>query len=240
MEWANANGCAHLVTSIPDTDYYFVGELSTYAIGPGGGPMYREWDFEAKNRLSPRDLDQHLERLKLDWSRIVGEQLGRATRPIKFTGKKARRLLVYADGNVRPMWGDWYKLSQSQSERREFTRFRSAINEAIAPHEIDHVDFTTDTEQLSAQERRDAIVAKGASLDDLGRLKLIIENPNTPIPAFPIAWACSDKKVLVALSMEHRKALIPRIQTIRQGPWRKVHQELVKLGVWETLRFFPP
>jgi hypothetical protein len=77
-----------------------------------------------------------------EWSEIVGEELGRATRPLAFTGKKARRLLVYADANVRPTWGGWCYLSHLKPERLTFTRFRAAINKAIAPHEIDHVHFT--------------------------------------------------------------------------------------------------
>jgi hypothetical protein len=142
--WANANGCPDVVNEVPDTDFYFVDSPSTDPVGPLGGPMYQPWDFEAKARPSSEDLDRYLEILVSGWSEIVGEELGHATRPLGFAGRKARRLLVYADSNVRPTWGGWCNLSHLESERRRFTRFRTAINKAIAPHEIDHVDFTTD------------------------------------------------------------------------------------------------
>jgi hypothetical protein len=86
-----------------------------------------------------------LESLLEHFSRIEDpREPWRVAHPLAFAGKKARRLLVYADANVRPPWGGWCYLSHLQSERLTFTRFRAAINKAIAPHEIDHVHFTTD------------------------------------------------------------------------------------------------
>jgi len=146
VAWANVNGCAEVVDGIPDSDYYFVDNPSTYAIGPLGGPLNRPWDFEAKSRPSSDDLNRLLEILISTWTKIVGEELARATRPLVFAGKRARRLLVYADANVRRMWGDWSHLSRSQSDLRAFTHFRAAINKAIAPHEVDHVCCTTNTD----------------------------------------------------------------------------------------------
>jgi Dna[CI] antecedent, DciA len=110
--------------------------------------MYRSWDFDAKTRPSQDDLNRHLESLASRWVEIVGEEIGRATRPLRFTGIKARRLLVYADANVRPPWGDWGRRSKLESERRTFTNFREALNRFIEPHEIDHVDFTTNVNSI--------------------------------------------------------------------------------------------
>jgi hypothetical protein len=150
LAWANANGCAEMVNEIPDADFYFVDNPSKYAIGPLGGPMYRRWDFDAKDRPSPETLDRYLETLVCGWTEIIREELGRVTRPLAFAGKKARRLVVYADSKVRPSWGEWHRLSHLESERRAFTVFRSAINKAIAPHEIDHADFTTEPERIGS------------------------------------------------------------------------------------------
>jgi len=107
VAWANVNGCAEIVDGIPDSDFYFVDNPSTYTIGPLGGAMYRPWYFEAKFLPSSDDLNWLLEILISTWTEIVGEELARATRSLAFSGKKVRRLLVYADANVRPMWGDW-------------------------------------------------------------------------------------------------------------------------------------
>ena len=82
-----------------------------------------------------------MEILAAQWPQIVGKELSGITHPLDFTGKKARRLLVRADNNTLPPWGDWVNRSTVESERRTFTHFRAAVNKAISPHEVDHIDF---------------------------------------------------------------------------------------------------
>jgi len=109
-----------------------------------GGPSYRPWDFQRKERPSSIELGKHLETLVTHWAAIAGPELARLTRPVAFTGKKARRLMIdVADESAHPPWGAWSHRSAIELERRTFTRFRAAINKVIAPHEVDHVDFTT-------------------------------------------------------------------------------------------------
>ena len=154
VRWAERNGCIELISNIPNNDYYFVNKPTTYTIGPMGGPMYRSWDFEEKSCPSPETLDKSLKVLFERWTEIVGADLSNYTRPISFTGKKARRLLIKADIEYSPPWGGWTYLSNIESERRAFTQFRSAINDAISPHEIDHIDFITDDiEEQKIQEQ---------------------------------------------------------------------------------------
>jgi len=148
VAWANDNGCLEMIMCIPNHDFYFVSEPTTYAVGPGYGPMYRPWDFDSKVRPQSEDIVRHLETLKSKWAEVVGPELGYITRPVAFTGEKARRLLVFADDAACPPWGGWSYLSSIESERRTFTRFRIAVNVAIAPHEVDHVDFTNDAEPI--------------------------------------------------------------------------------------------
>jgi hypothetical protein len=144
VAWAEKNDCSKLVSGIPDQDFYFVEKPTTYRVGPLGGPMYRAWDLEAKSRPSTKLILQSMHVLRPRWLEIVGNEIGSITQPLAFTGEKARRLLVYADAGVAPPWGGWSHLSKKESERRIFTHFRAAINKAIAPHEVDHIDFTTD------------------------------------------------------------------------------------------------
>ena len=144
VQWAKNNGCIELVDSIQDKDFYFVEEPSTYQIGPRGGPMYRPWDFETKKRPSPEALEEYMQTLLTRWPEIVGKELSVMTRPIAFTGNKARRLLAKADAASKPPWGGWAFLSKVESERRTFTKFRTSINRIISPHEVDHIDFITD------------------------------------------------------------------------------------------------
>ncbi len=151
VAWAEKNGCSALVSGIPDQDFYFVEKPTSYAVRPLAGPMYHAWDFEAKSRPSSEQIPKLMDALLSRWSEIVGNEIGSITRPLAFTGEKARRLLVFADAAFTPPWGGWSHLSKQESKRRTFTHFRAAINKAVAPHEVDHIDFTTDknTEQAA-------------------------------------------------------------------------------------------
>lgn len=109
-----------------------------------GGPCYRPWDFEAKVRPPEDELAKHLEYLASQWAVVAGAGLVTVTQPMAFTGKKARRLLVCADTTATPPWGGWTYCSPDEAKRRTFTRFRAAINKAISPDEVDHIEFATE------------------------------------------------------------------------------------------------
>jgi hypothetical protein len=143
VDWASANGCASIVKGDSDQDFYRVENPTSYSVGPMGGPYYRPWDVEAKVRPPEDELAKHLEYLAAHWVDIVGSDLSTVTRPVAFTGKKARRLLVQAEGTATPPWGGWSHRSPDEAPRRTFTRFRSAVNKAIDPHEVDHIEFIT-------------------------------------------------------------------------------------------------
>lgn len=145
-QWAQENGCAELTDSISENAFYFVDEPTTYTVGPMGGPMYQSWDYEEKERPSPGALQRGLKILKEKWPDLIGEQLSGISNPLAFTGRKARRLLVLVKANceVQPPWGGWAHLSNTEPERRTFTQFRINVNEAIAPLEVDHIDFIID------------------------------------------------------------------------------------------------
>jgi len=139
VDWASANGCAGIVEGISDQDFYQVEKLSNYSVGPMGGPCYRPWDFEAKIRPPEAELAKHLEYLCAHWGDVAGSSLASITQPLALTGKKARRFLVCAEPTAIPPWGGWTYRSPDEAKRRTFTRFRSAVNTAIAPHEVDHI-----------------------------------------------------------------------------------------------------
>ena len=141
VRWAARNGCDDLVERPSSDDFYTVSKPTSYTVGPGGGPMCRDWDFETKDRPSTEQLKNCMVMLTENWHKIVGEELAPITCPVAFTGKKARRLLVFADENCEAPWGGWNSRSSEESKRRTFTRFRRSINKAVKPHEVDHVDF---------------------------------------------------------------------------------------------------
>lgn len=143
LAWASENGCQHIVDSLPDDDFYFAESLTTYAVSPAGGPMYLPWDFRAKPALSPADREEFLERLRSQWVQIAGTELSRATQPLSLTGRKGRRLLVAAKSDTNPPWGTWESCSRNPEVRLSFTRFRASVNASLAPHQVDHIDFTS-------------------------------------------------------------------------------------------------
>ena len=141
VRWATERGLDHIIGELGPEDFYCTSELSTYEISPLGGPMYRRWDSTEKQRPSDEDICAALQLLRIDWQAIVGSRLGEICKPVEFTGAKARRLIVEFDPQTTPPWGSWNQSSPHKEERRTFTAFRHAINAAISPLEVDHVEF---------------------------------------------------------------------------------------------------
>jgi hypothetical protein len=141
VEWATRNGCADLVLNVPDQQFYCVESPTTYVVGPKGGPMYRQWDFQTRSKPDATTLTRLLETMISRWPELAGKDLAKITEPIEFAGTKARRLIIHADFSAPPPWGTWTELSFDEEKRRSFTRLREAINTTLAPHEVDHIDF---------------------------------------------------------------------------------------------------
>lgn len=113
-------------------------------IGPAGGPMYESWRSEPAPLPDPDRVRGALEQLKEVWTEIPPAEVTAASDPLRFTGKKRRRLLVLIkDPGYQPPWGTWTSRG-SGPERHTFTLLRAAVNEVIHPHEVDHVDFVED------------------------------------------------------------------------------------------------
>ena len=140
LRWAEEHGFSHLIPPLAERDSYRVNQLSNYEIGPGGGPMYLPWRFEPATRPSPEGEAQAIQALRVNWPTIAGDALARATEPLALTGRKRRRLLVHVRADCTPPWGTWTHLAGGET-RRTFTLLRRAVNEAIAPLEVDHIDF---------------------------------------------------------------------------------------------------
>lgn len=142
-QWAVDNGCPSLVEGVPDIDFYRV-----HAPSDDDGCGFAQGsrlpiDNPSRERPSAEALSAYLEALNGGWVQIAGPVLAEATRPIGFSGDKARGLIVAANPAIKPPWGQWAKLSPVAAERLSFTKLRAAINKAIAPHEVDHVLFDT-------------------------------------------------------------------------------------------------
>lgn len=139
VTWAKARKLER-VARVREQDGYCVEEFTTYEVGPFGGPMYLLRNFGARPTPAAERVQTALAILLTDGRRIVGSELDRITKPLRFTGKRKRRLVVKAAAEQVPPWGGWNHLAPGE-ERRTFTRLRCAVNQAITPLEVDHIDF---------------------------------------------------------------------------------------------------
>lgn len=133
-KWANEMDLSHLIPELTDQQSYFVSSMQSFS-----SPS-EFWNYSPREKPEKEAIDIAIEKLKTNWASIVGLKLAQITTPICFTGKKSRRLLVYANFGTKPPWGTWTKKSAGE-EGKEFTVFRRDINKAISPLEIDHIDF---------------------------------------------------------------------------------------------------
>ena len=145
VRWARERGFEDIIPEIEEGQSHMVSELSTYEIGPMGGPMYLEWDSSPKTTPSMEETKLALHLLTTNWKEIAGLELASHTKPLRFTGKKRRRLLVLADPEYVPPWGSWNTLKTGE-EHRSFTRLRNRVNEIIYPMKVDHIDFVFSSE----------------------------------------------------------------------------------------------
>jgi hypothetical protein len=152
VEWAGRFGFGQLIPEVSPEDSYLVEELSPYYLGPTGKPVKLDWDYDAKETPSPEDIARSFRALQENWNSIVGPDLAKIISVQGFHGRKKRRLIVQADMTAVPPWGTWTSLV-SDERRRSFTQFRAAINKAIAPLEVDHIDFVPYTSEQ--QDKKD-------------------------------------------------------------------------------------
>ena len=142
-EWANAHGFSDLFASnLPSTRGLDVAEsiAGVSEQGEGWWPGYGEQHHERREKPSKDAVLEALVLLKRKWVTVVGPELASSTRPTRFTGHKLRRLLVTANPEQSPTWGNW---NSASANRSAFTAFRKAINSAIAPMEVDEISFVT-------------------------------------------------------------------------------------------------
>ena len=140
LAWAKAWEFEHIIGDIDPMDMHMVAVPTNYDTGPMGGPMFQEWTSDPKRVPSTEELERAMRTLLQRWIELAGDELAKGTSPICFSGPKKRKLIVHADPAMTPPWGTWNSLADGP-DRRHFTRLRAAINDAIVPIEIDHIDF---------------------------------------------------------------------------------------------------
>jgi len=141
-KWADDHGLGYLIPELSESDIYSVDEITTYTVGPMGGPMYSAWNSEPRTAPGKVDLENALKMLTSTWAEIIGKDYSNTSMPHRFTGAKKRRLVVSVKANTKAPWGEWTSLRNDES-RRVFREFRKKVNDAIKPLEVDHIDFET-------------------------------------------------------------------------------------------------
>jgi hypothetical protein len=144
VEWSNRNGFSDELKSLLPCSSPKIDVAKSLAgvsdDGTGWWPVWGEQNHEPKERPSRELVREVFDNLMKNWMKIVGAELGGSTKPLRFTGRKSRRLLVAADLRVTPPWGSWYSAS---IDPNAFRQFRKKINEAIVPMEVDDIGFNT-------------------------------------------------------------------------------------------------
>jgi hypothetical protein len=143
VDWAKKNNCLELIAKIPSDNFHRVANPTDFQVGPLGGPMFRPWDSTSKAKPSADVLEKAIKTLRDHWPQIAGIYLAKLTCPQSIRGPKGRRLIVEVTGLGDAPWGTWSALSSERQKRHTSTEFRRAVNQAIAPHEVDHIDFVT-------------------------------------------------------------------------------------------------
>lgn len=141
LRWAEENNCAeealHYLLSFPRGDWHVSSEAGWHS---ESYPYSPNCDYIPKPKPTPEAVANAQECLRSRWLEIAGPDVGHITEPVEFTGAKSRRLLVRAVVGTKPPWGSWTEFSPDAS-RASFTRLRASLNRAIAPLEVDHIDF---------------------------------------------------------------------------------------------------
>lgn len=105
----------------------------------------RSWPEYSRHPPSPKpataDVLHALRYVSEQWEGIAGKDLASHTRPVRFTGRKRRRLVVAADPTHLPPWGSWSAILHNP---KSFSMLRGAVNSAISPLTVDDIAFITD------------------------------------------------------------------------------------------------
>lgn len=133
----------NVTLNLADEDFYAVDHISNKGY----------WDIIANHKygytkdpsIKPTkvELEKMISLLVSNWGQLAGE-MASYTRVVRFTGAKARRLIVRADKDRQPPWVQWngkWGSGNSRENYPDFAKFRARINDLIQPHHVDHIEF---------------------------------------------------------------------------------------------------
>jgi hypothetical protein len=140
LAWAERNNCLHLIPVLNEDEKYYAEELSAYT------PFYHEFKHHPKAaKPSSEELNNALKLLAENWSDILSPDFGINTKPISFSGTKAKELVVSYKPSYSPPWGSWVN-HLANGKPSKFSELRSNVNKIIAPLAVDHITFKAEKE----------------------------------------------------------------------------------------------
>lgn len=143
LYWSRENDCLdealHYLKDIPNKDWNS-SPLDQW--NQDNYPRYHfGWTSDPKPKMNLETASMLIKQLIANWDNIAGPELSAVTLPHRFAGTKGCRLLVFAKRDVSPPWDTWTMLDRDKNKRSLFTRLRAAVNAAIKPVEVHHIDF---------------------------------------------------------------------------------------------------
>ncbi len=133
LQWAEKNKVLHLIPFLKEEDKYYVSEYDAFR-------PYEFYTFDKKYKPTPDEIKTALQNLKDHWQTLWEIEFGNNTKPILFSGKKSRNLLVSYKSNYSPPWGSWTN-HLANGRPSKFTELRLKVNEIIKPVMVDHIIF---------------------------------------------------------------------------------------------------
>lgn len=104
---------------------------------------------------------------------------------------------------------------------------KEAKAERLALRQVD-VDKHHSKKSDNDLQRRDLITA-GETLDPIGRLRLIVDNPQMHMMSFPEEWSQISEQVLKCIDPELAQSLCSRLLNTKSKPWKILEQLLTAI-----------
>ena len=133
VKWAETNSCLQLIPVLREEDKYYVNELDTFR-------PYEFYTFDKKYKPTKTEIATAMQNLEKNWETLFETNFGKNTKPVSFSGRKSRCLLVKYKTDYAPPWGSWTN-HLANGRPSKFTELRSKVNEIIKPVMVDHIIF---------------------------------------------------------------------------------------------------
>ena len=151
-------------------------------------------------------------------------------------GRIPEHMVPYLDevsAEVRERWFIGFQKRREEEGRRQYRKRRARLIRIERQEERNRQARANRKAQKRARDAerrraRDLLLDRAADLDDVGRLRLVIEHQDTPLGAFPREWARIPTDFLARMTKADIDALLARTRDRRKGVWRNLCRQIVE------------